>query len=87
MSPTTIARSAPLPTVYLFGRTGGAWSQQAYVKASNTEQFDLFGAAVALNSDGNTLVVGAPGEDSRSPGIGGNQADNTALAAGAAYLY
>jgi FG-GAP repeat len=73
--------------VYLFSRTSGTWSQQAYVKASNSEQFDFFGAAVALNSDGNTLVVGAPGEDSRSPGIGGNQADNTAQLAGAAYLY
>ncbi len=61
--------------VYVFARNSGSWSQQAYVKASNTESFDGFGSAVALNFDGNTLAVGAVGEDSSSPGIGGNQID------------
>ena len=37
-------------------------SQQAYIKASNTASFDEFGAAIARFED--TLVVGAPGEDS-----------------------
>jgi hypothetical protein len=46
--------------VYVFGRDGaGGWSQQAYVKASNTTGYDLFGTSVALNDDGNTMVVGA----------------------------
>jgi hypothetical protein len=35
-----------------------AWSQQAYVKASNTGEDDLFGHSVALSGDGNTLAWG-----------------------------
>jgi hypothetical protein len=73
--------------VYVFARASGSWSQQAYVKASNTESFDGFGSAVALNFDGNTLAIGAIGEDGHSPGIGGNQALSGAQASGAAYLY
>src|SRR4051812_18428176 len=48
--------------VYVFVRTGTTWSQQAYLKASNTDAFDEFGFSVSLSGD--TLVVGAPGESS-----------------------
>lgn len=72
--------------VYIFLRSGSVWSQQAYIKASNTGA-DAFGSSVALSSDGNTLVVGAPNEASNATGIGGNQADNSATAAGAAYVF
>ena len=34
---------------YVFVRTGSTWSQQAYLKASNTETFDLFGTSVAVS--------------------------------------
>lgn len=37
------------------------WSQQAYVKASNTEANDLFGMSLSLSADGNTLAVGVGG--------------------------
>jgi hypothetical protein len=76
--------------VYVFTRAGGKWSQQAYVKASNTgeqDDGDTFGYAVALSDDGNTLAVGAPGEDSRPNGSAGNQADNSAQGAGAVYVF
>jgi hypothetical protein len=76
--------------VYVFTRTGTTWSQQAYIKASNTgepQDGDTFGASIALSDDGNTLAVGSPGEDSGSPGINGNQADNSALGAGAVYVF
>jgi hypothetical protein len=73
--------------VYLFTHSGTTWSQQAYVKASNTEAVDLFGASVALSGDGNTLAVGAYFEDSAATGIDGDQTDNSADAAGAVYLY
>jgi len=73
--------------VYVFIRSGTTWTQQAYIKASNTEAGDAFGSSVALSGDGNTLVVGAPGEDSAATVIGGSQADNTATNAGAAYVF
>ena len=71
--------------VYVFTRTGGVWSQQAYVKASNTGASDAFGISVALSGD--TLVVGAPGEASAATGLNGNQADDSSAGAGAAYIY
>jgi hypothetical protein len=73
--------------VYLFTRVGGAWSQQAYIKASNTDAGDGFGFSVALSGDGNALAVGAIGEDSKATGVGGNQADNGSNSAGAVYLF
>jgi ABC-type Fe2+-enterobactin transport system substrate-binding protein len=71
--------------VYVFVRTGTTWTQQAYVKASNTGAGDVFGASVALSGD--TLAVGAPGEASAATGVNGNQADNTAFRAGAVYVF
>jgi len=74
--------------VYVFVRDGaGAWSQQAYVKASNTGTIDQFGLVVALSGDGNALAVGAFGESSSATGIGGNQADDSAYASGAVYVF
>jgi len=73
--------------VYVFRFDGTAWAQQAYVKASNTERDDQFGYSIALSADGNTLVVGAPYEDSNATGVDGIQSDNTAFGAGAAYVF
>ena len=39
--------------VYVFVRAGNRWSQQAYIKASNTQTSDKFGFALALSGDGN----------------------------------
>lgn len=73
--------------VYVFTRSAIGWSQQAYVKASNTGAGDSFGWAVALAADGQTLAAGALSEDSAATGIGGDQADDSAINAGAAYVY
>lgn len=76
--------------VYVFNRFSGAWQQQAYVKASNTEMADYFGGSVALSSDGNTLVIGAHLEDSAAVGINDTtigQVDYNASNSGAVYLY
>jgi FG-GAP repeat len=70
---------------YVFTRSAGVWSQQAYVKASNTEAGDFFGYSLALSGD--TLAVGAYGEDSNATGVGGNQADNSASGSGAVYVF
>ncbi|MBZ5709402.1 FG-GAP repeat protein [Nannocystis pusilla] len=73
--------------VYVFLRIGDDWSQQAYVKASNSDEGDNFGTAVALSGDGNVLAVGAQYEDSGATGINGNQLDGTAVDAGAVYVF
>lgn len=66
---------------YVYQRqSNGVWVQQAYLKASNTGDYDNFGGAVAIS--GNTIVVGAMLEDSA-----GSQADDSASAAGAAYVF
>lgn len=70
---------------YVFVRNAGTWVQQAYLKASNTGQNDGFGSAVAISGD--TILVGAPNEASAATGINGNQTDNSAPGAGAAYVF
>jgi hypothetical protein len=72
--------------VYVFTRVGATWSQQAYVKASNTRA-NAFFALVALSADGNTLAVGSPQESSAATGINGDQADTSAPEAGAVYIF
>lgn len=62
--------------------SAASFAQQAYLKASNAEGFDSFGVNVAISGD--TLVVGASGEDSSAAG---GEADNSALGAGAAYTW
>jgi trimeric autotransporter adhesin len=65
----------------------GTWSPRAYVKAPNTGAGDMFGSGVALSGDGNTLAVGAYGEDGSATGIGGDQSNDSMSYAGAVYLY
>ena len=70
---------------YVFSRSGSTWTQQAYLKASNTEAGDYFGVSVAVSGD--TALIGAFGESSNATGVGGNQADNSAIYSGAAYIF
>jgi len=71
--------------VHVFVRNGTNWSHEAYLKASNTERDDGFGSVVALSGD--TLVAGAPYEDSSATGVNGDQNDNSAGRSGAAYVF
>lgn len=73
--------------VYIFIRNGLNWTQQAYIKASNTDLEDYFGTAVSLSNDGNTLAVGAYLEDSNATGVNNNSLDNSATDSGAAYVF
>jgi len=76
--------------VYVFSRSAQAWNQQAYIKASNSFEYDQFGVSVALSSDGKTLAVGANGEDSAAIGIDSSNPgqENNALAqSGAVYVF
>jgi hypothetical protein len=79
--------AADAGAAYVFTRGGAVWSQQAYIKASNAQQDDLFGGAVALNAAGNMLIVGAIGEASASTAINRDPANNAAPGAGAVYVF
>ena len=72
--------------VYIFKRTGTIWSQQTYIKASNTDVGDGFGI-VSLSNDGNTLAIAASSEDSCATSINGDQTNNGCSVAGAVYVY
>jgi hypothetical protein len=43
---------------YVYTRTGGVWTQAAYLKPSDIASFNLFGSSVAV--DGDTVLVGSP---------------------------
>ncbi len=70
---------------YVFTRDATGWTQQAYLKASNAEDGDHFGSAVAI--DGGTIVVGAPEEDGASMNDGAEPDSSTDLNSGAAYVF
>lgn len=75
--------------VYVFARegSGSTWVLQAFIKASNPDEFDRFGSALALSADGSTLAVGTHLEDSRATGVNGDQLDNSAEESGAVYVF
>ncbi|KIF50247.1 hypothetical protein [Vibrio owensii] len=73
--------------VYLYVNSGPSWQSQAYIKSSNSNLVDSFGFSVSLDSDGTTLLVGAPGESSSAQSINGDETDNTGSLSGAAYVF
>jgi hypothetical protein len=60
---------------YIFTWSGTTWSEQQKIQASDKQAYDVFGISVAISGDGNTVIVGADGEDT----------DGTD--AGAAYIF
>jgi hypothetical protein len=86
LNPTQGLSGAPgSGAAYRFVRSGTTWSEQAYVKASNTRQGARFGSSVAIS--GGELGVGAPGETSTAIGINGDETSGGAAEIGAAYVY
>ncbi len=52
---------------WVFTRSGGVWSQQGpKLVGSGVSEGDGFGTSVALSADGNTALIGAPGNDFRN---------------------
>jgi len=86
--------NTPHGAVFLYQRDGALaspWQLRSVVKAPNPGSpnpgQDVFGVSVALSGSGRTLAVGADGEDSNARGIDGDQSNESAPNAGAAYLY
>ena len=48
----------------VFTRSGATWTQQAVLTYSSKSFFEQFGKSVSLSSDGNVLIIGAPGAPS-----------------------
>ena len=48
-------------SVYVFTRSGGTWTQQAKLNATDGATNDFFGISVAV--DGDTVVIGTPNDD------------------------
>jgi hypothetical protein len=74
--------------VYVYDRSGSTWAQDAYIKASNSEAGDSFGASVSIDAD--TIAVGATGEDGGTIAIINgmtSSADNDNSSSGAVYVY
>ena len=70
--------------VYIFRRSVTTWAQEAFVKGHSINTSDQFGWSVGLS--GNTLVVGAIGEDSSVTGVlnGTSGSTNNAVASSGA---
>jgi MYXO-CTERM domain-containing protein len=68
------ARGIDVGSAYVFVRSGTSWTQHAKLEASDAQERDTFGSAVAL--DGDTALVGA-----RNVNLAG------AFGAGAAYVF
>ncbi|MFT7663467.1 MAG: hypothetical protein ACI87A_001692, partial [Planctomycetota bacterium] len=71
--------------VYVFVKSGSTWTQQAYLKASNTHSAARFGSSVAISGD--TLVVGAEFERHSGSGVGADQVICCASRSGSAYVF
>jgi len=70
---------------YVFVRNGTTWTQEAYLKASNTDEGDKFGWAVTV--DENTIAVTSREEKSRETGVNPQENDNSGNPSGAAYVF
>ena len=73
--------------VYQRGASLNTWTLRNVVKSPNPQQADAFGLSISLSASGRTLAVGARDEDSNARGVDGDQTNNSASKAGAAYLY
>jgi hypothetical protein len=74
--------------VYVFTRSGNVWSEEDYVEPSNSSSIYLFGRSVSLSEDGDTLAIGASGDDSSMSGIDPLSPYNEeAHESGAVYIY
>jgi hypothetical protein len=70
---------------YVFRRSGGVWTQEAYLKSPISQAGDRL-SGVAISADGTAIVISTWGESSSTTGV--NPASNElAPDSGAAFLY
>jgi hypothetical protein len=65
-----VGAAANSGAAYVFVRSGGKWTQQAYLKPTNTASADFFATSAAISGD--TIVIGAPRQNvGELPSAGG----------------
>jgi trimeric autotransporter adhesin len=77
--------TAQTGAVYVY-RLSGTWRLANIIKR-NYERSGGFGDELALNGNGQTLLIGEAGEFSSATGIGGNWSNANANASGAVWMY
>jgi hypothetical protein len=71
---------------YVFVRNGTQWTEQTYLKPSNTYAM-YFGRGISISRDGSTIAVGAPNEGCGGPGINNSQCFPSEASSGASYIF
>lgn len=73
--------------VYVFSRINNstAIERYSYIKSSNSDAEDFFGASLAFGNS--SLIVGAPGEDSIGSGLNRDMSSNASTDSGAVYFF
>ena len=86
--PADSTRGAGSGAVWFYFYSSGAFSQQGALRIGNNAS-DLFGTSVALSTDGNTAIVGAPGASTAKVFIrsSGSWSAQTVLTVGTASLF
>jgi hypothetical protein len=60
----TVGSNTSQGAAYVFTRSGSTWLQQAELTAPDGATQDYFGGSVSVSTDGNTVLVGASGNES-----------------------
>lgn len=87
-SPTSNLTLSNAGAAYVYRRSGTVWNLEAYLKPTNLNGGDNFGRYVAI--DGDTIVIGAPREQSLDTTLRfGTDAstDNSGTAVGSVYVF
>jgi hypothetical protein len=58
-----VSGKADQGSVHVFARSGGSWSLQKTLIGEAGAVGDIFGVSVALSADGDTVAIGAAGDD------------------------
>jgi hypothetical protein len=71
----------------VFRWDGKAWVPGEPLVAANASANDLAGVAVSIDARGETVVVGAPGEDGAGAELSGDPGTDSLESSGAAYVF
>jgi hypothetical protein len=62
-NPDPLGWGGGVGAAWIWTRSGGAWTQQAKLVGADAIAYSFQGGSVAISSDGNTAIVGGPGDN------------------------